>query len=228
MAITLVDSDTYTGSTTPAQIDTSTLTLSSNDFIFILINRNASGSDIADNNTDAFTRKQFNDGAGSNALAIFGRFKVGSEPANWEFTLGSNQSWAAIVFVFSGVDQTTPWDIDPSDANSNSDTSGTSATATTLNTNSDDAMAISISVTDNSSDKYTGVDNSFTNRTSVGTRAAQAAIKTMGSSGSAIGATIHTLSGTDDWYAEHMALKAATGGASNISTVKNLPLMGCG
>lgn len=202
---------TAIGSTTPASV-THGLTIASDDFIIAVINRNATGTGISDNNGSyPFTEVLNEDlpaSGSSGRYAIFVRRAGASEPSSYSFNLGGDQNWSINLRVFRNVDAS-PWDVQPSTSTrTGSSTDGTTATAPAMSTTYTGSLGIVFVVTDGFV-TYSNPTQSYTAELENGSGQGSASYtKALTGTGSQPAVDV-TLAATNDWTAHQFALKAA-------------------
>jgi hypothetical protein len=205
--------NTNTGSSGTSISITHGLTINNGDVVVAMMLANSTGDTITDNNGSyAFSQAIQEEAAGGGVslrYAIFYRVAGASEPSTYTWSLASSTNWGIVLRVFSGVDNTSVWDVAPSTSTRSYGSSGTTATAPSMTTVTPGAMGIVAFFTDGNR-QYSNITNGYgTLVQEYAQRAVASAIRTWASAG-ATGTTSGTLASSDDWTAHQFALKPAT------------------
>jgi len=189
------------------------LTINANDVVIALIHVNNETPNIADNNgANSFTEQiQETNGSETSGYAIFYRIAGASEPSTYSWTLDGSWEWSIQIRVFSGVDNSSVWDVAPSTSTKSYAASGTSATALTMTTSNNGAMGI-IAFFSDSLETFSNPTNGYGTEVEPASSRAQASYIRKWTTAGATGASSATLSATNDWLAHQFALKPATSG----------------
>lgn len=216
MAIVQTGSNTSTGSDAAPTI-THGLTINSGDLVLIIGNANASGNTWSDNNGSTPLTIDFQEtGSGTNTYAIMTRIAGASEPSSYAFTISASNNWSLTIRVFSGV-HADIWDVAPA-VGTRATGTGTTATSPDMTTGFDGSMGLLVETTDSSSTAISAPTNGYGTLISIATSITQGSAIRIWATAQTTGTSAVTLDKNQDWALHQIALKQATGGATNAPT----------
>jgi hypothetical protein len=209
MAIAETGSAKNSATTGTAVSVTHGLTINSGDVIVAIVHANGNGNTITDNNGgDSFTQEiQEDGGIFTNRYAIYSRVAGGSEPVSYAWTLNSSDRWSVQIRVFSGVDNSTIFDIAPSVSTRSADNSAT-ATAPTMTTTVANTLGIMSILIDSPTITVSSPTNGYDTEVEEANQINVSYIRAWASAG-ATGASSATLSASGGWTAHQFALNPA-------------------
>lgn len=209
MAISFVNSNTNTNAGSTAVSVTKPTNTTAGDVVIFFVHSNADPS-CSDNNgsTPATLKYSVNEiGPTGTSLFIWYRVCGASEPATYNFTLGSSQRWVCSALTYRGVHNASPFDVDPSSSSRNTANSTTTSTKsiTTINYGS---MVIAVGYVDSATSTFTATPgDSFNSRVnSSGTQLTGIADKLL-TTATTQAAVSWTLNPGSDWYTNIFALR---------------------
>lgn len=215
---------TATSASTSSLTITHGLTINENDFIVVCVNGNSTTGNLSSNagNPTFSGFEEAGQGGFTGRVGMFWRVAGASEPTSYTFDQGSADRLCITLDCFTGVDTTTPWDVQPS-ASSRASGGTTSVTTTSLTTATDGNWGFGGFMCDATSN-FSAYSNSYANEVEDNTNQTVAHVSREFATAGSQGTITATLSGTQDWQAYHVAMAIAAAGITIEVPLMNTPL----
>lgn len=210
MAITETGNATNSATTGTAVSVAHSLTINAGNVIVFQVHANRTTTQTITDNNGAYAPTehiQENTADGSARYAIYSRVAGASEPATYQWTLSEDNRWSVQIRVFSGVNNTTPWDVIPSASTRNGGVS-TALTAPTMTISTAGAMGIVLGIADHNIATFSSSTNGYGTEIEPATpgQSQVSYIRIWATTGST-GTTGVTSSASTSWFAHQVALK---------------------